>query len=268
MQKLTASYNQFTLWSTIILIIAAPAYFAFDLGLRQNYEAEKIHEEYIKKGSFLFAEFCQRCHGPNGGGLTEDPSFVGLPLNKTADMRARDNKDPFIIKTIARGRRGTVMPAWLKEEGGPLDIEDVKMLREFIRDGSHWGAYFDYTTVIAANRTWNYQTVEFDKNQRGKVPQPIDPVAAGKAVFDTPCAVCHNTTAETKIGPGLKGIMSTEGKKLPNGKDVNEENLKEWIQKGSTSYSVPAGKVPMPPYGAQVSETDLKNVIEYLKTLK
>jgi mono/diheme cytochrome c family protein len=265
MQKQTANYNQFTLWSLIVLIIVAPAYVTFDLSFRQSYEAEKIHDEYIKKGSFLYAEFCKGCHGMQGGGINEDPKYVGLPLSKTADMKARDSKDPFIVKTVSRGRRGTQMPPWLKEEGGPLDIEDVKMLRAFILDGTHWGQYFDYTSHT--HKTW-FPTTEFDKNQLAKLPPPPNPEAAGKQFFNVgPCATCHNVTAEVKVGPGLAGLFAS-GKKLPNGKDVTEDNLKEWINKGSAAtYAVPAGKVPMPPY-PDIQGKTMDDLLAYLKTLK
>ena len=78
----------------------------------------------------------------------------------------------------------------------------------------------------------------------------------GEAVFDN-CAVCHNSdSAETKIGPGLKGLFKRE--KLVNGKPVNEANVKALITEGSG---------PMPPFADAISSEDKDNVIAFLKTL-
>lgn len=57
-----------------------------------------------------------------------------------------------------------------------------------------------------------------------------DLVGAGAQVFEQTCAVCHNLTTETKVGPGLSGLFDKET--LPNGNPVNDENLAEWITNG------------------------------------
>jgi mono/diheme cytochrome c family protein len=35
--------------------------------------------------------------------------------------------------TIARGRRGTAMPAWAREAGGPLDADDMRAVVAYLR---------------------------------------------------------------------------------------------------------------------------------------
>jgi len=57
-----------------------------------------------------------------------------------------------------------------------------------------------------------------------------DLVEAGRQVFEQNCTVCHNLTAETKVGPGLQGIFGKD--QLPNGQPVNDENVKAWIRSG------------------------------------
>ncbi len=274
MQNLLTSYTKVTLWTMIILILAVPVYIAYDLFLRQPQKVEALQDEYVKKGSYLFAaNQCFTCHGYNGEG------GIGLPLNKTEDMRAREAKDPFIIKTISRGRRGTQMPVWLKEEGGPLDIEDIKALREFILDGTHWGTYFDIDPKIPdPNKPTD---CKFDPNPKARdwkdtktflaahclLPpcEEKDLVCKGKLVFNGPCLVCHNTNSETKVGPGLAGIFDKD--KLPNGKPINDESVTEWVKKGSALYKK-EGAPFMPGYGSQVGDDQIKNLLEYLKTLK
>ncbi len=277
MQKLLQDYTRVILWTMIVLLIATPLYIAYDLFWRQPQKVAAFEEEAVLRGSYEFASNqCFRCHGPNGEG------GVGLPLNKTADIRARDAKDPFIIKTISRGRLGTQMPHWLKEEGGPLDSEQIQALRAFILDGTHWGQYYDFDPKRPKEATpapGKAQEYEYDPNGKtwkptanflkdhGLLPpcEDADIACKGKLVFNLPCVACHNTNTETKIGPGLAGIMDKD--KLPNGQPVNDANLSEWIKKGSATYKK-EGAPFMPAYETQVNDNDIKNLLAYLKTLK
>jgi cytochrome c len=271
MQRLLNKYRQVVLWSIIILLIVTPIYIVYDLLFRQPQKVEAQHEEYVVKGSYEFAaNQCWRCHGVNGEG------GIGLPLNKTEDIVARDDKNPIILKTITHGRYGTQMPVWGKEDGGPLDVEQIKALREFIRDGAHWGEYFDLAPVTKDGKvdlngkTWK-RTMNYLADHNLLPPCADNDVACkGKQVFSGPCAACHNITTETKVGPGLAGIWQKAS--LPNGKPVNEANVTEWIMKGSASYktpaTAPATPTPfMPAYGAQVAPEQITQLIAYLKTL-
>ncbi len=278
MQKLLTQYTQITLWTIIVLIVAVPAYIVYDFFIRQPQKVEATKTEYVERGSYQFAaNQCWRCHGYKGEG------GIGLPLNQTQDIGKREAKSPFIYKTIARGRpstRGENMPAWHKDEGGPLDTEDIKMLREFILDGTHWGEYFDFHPVDKDNkfdpngRRWK-RTENFLAEHNLIPPPPPTAEERGKALFNSPgpCAACHNTTSETRPGieaPGLAGIYQKD--KLPNGKPVNDENLKEWIRKGSATYKPPtASSTPpfMPPYEGVINTEDkLNDLLAFLKTLK
>jgi len=266
MQRLLNEYRQVVLWSIIILLIAAPIYIAYDLLFRQPQKVEAQHEEYVVKGSYEFASNqCWRCHGYNGEG------GIGLPLNKTADIVARDDKAPFIMKTITHGRYGTQMPAWSKEDGGPLDVEQIRALREFVRDpGTHWGEYFDLAPLTKDNKvdlngkTWK-KTMNYLAEHNLLPPCADNDIACkGKLVFSGPCQACHNITTESKVGPGLAGLFQKAS--LPNGKPVNDANVTEWIIKGSASYKT-EGAPFMPPYGAQVTPEQITQLIAYLKTL-
>ena len=77
-------------------------------------------------------------------------------------------------------------------------------------------------------------------------------VEAGGAVFEQNCAVCHNLTAETKVGPGLAGLFGID--QLPNGEPFSEENLRLWIRSGG-------GAMP----GIPLDDADLDAVIAFLQ---
>jgi mono/diheme cytochrome c family protein len=81
----------------------------------------------------------------------------------------------------------------------------------------------------------------------GETPAAVEPPASpaelvevGQGVYEQNCAVCHNLTDETLVGPGLAGLFDLD--QLPNGQPVNDENLAEWITNGGGA--MPA--VPLP----------------------
>lgn len=79
-----------------------------------------------------------------------------------------------------------------------------------------------------------------------------NPAQAGMEVFSQHCSACHNTTAETKVGPGLQGLFDLSS--LPNGNPFSEGNLRDWIRSGG-------GAMP----GVSLSDQDMDALIEYLR---
>lgn len=87
-------------------------------------------------------------------------------------------------------------------------------------------------------------------------PLAAQDAAAGQEIFDTKCSVCHNADSkDKKIGPGLAGIKDG---KLPSGKEANNENMMENINKGGNG---------MPAFEKLLSEDEKASLIAYLKTL-
>ena len=85
--------------------------------------------------------------------------------------------------------------------------------------------------------------------------EPVSPeelAQAGQQVFEQTCAVCHNLTAEVKVGPGLAQLFNRD--QLPNGNPFGEENLREWIVTGG-------GAMP----GLPLTEEQLAAVVAFLK---
>jgi mono/diheme cytochrome c family protein len=93
-----------------------------------------------------------------------------------------------------------------------------------------------------------------------KAPAGKDPaaVARGKEVFQSKCSTCHYDTSDAKkIGPGLKGI-GKRGTFTVNNNKVTDESLKTWIENGDSL---------MPPFKDVIEDTQIKDVIAYVKTL-
>lgn len=82
--------------------------------------------------------------------------------------------------------------------------------------------------------------------------------AAGMKTFKTMCHMCHSTTStEREIGPGLKGLF--KNKKMPaSDRPVTEAAVREQIREGGGG---------MPPFKERLDETELADLIAYLKTL-
>jgi cytochrome c len=98
-----------------------------------------------------------------------------------------------------------------------------------------------------------------------------NPIENGRQIFQNRCTHCHSTGTEVKVGPGLAGLFSPGGPALPggieyegglpNGKEISEANVAEWIREGGSGL---IGTMP----GQFLSDTQLADLIAYLKTLK
>ena len=90
----------------------------------------------------------------------------------------------------------------------------------------------------------------------------------GQKVFSSKCVACHNITTEKKVGPGFAGIFGTE-RQLEDGSTVVADET--YIR---TSILNPASQISagypnaMTPFQGQISEEELRGIIEYIKSLK
>src|SRR5262249_35565409 len=86
--------------------------------------------------------------------------------------------------------------------------------------------------------------------------------AKGKEVFEANCAICHEVTADDKVGPGLKGISKKPAHKLSDGtehKDHSAAVLRKQI--------VECGGARRQDGGAR-SQREVDTRVAYLRSLK
>ena len=84
--------------------------------------------------------------------------------------------------------------------------------------------------------------------------------AAGQAVFQKQCAICHNAdSAEQKIGPGLKALFKKK-ELLDTHRPATEANVRLQIENGNPAKGMPA-------FDAKLSKAEIDSLIAYLKTL-
>ena len=87
--------------------------------------------------------------------------------------------------------------------------------------------------------------------------QMSDDATHGKEIFTSKCAICHNAdSTDAKIGPGLKGLYARGT--MADGSKVTDE---------SVTARIVNGKVPMPGFKDTLTPAEIKQVVEYLKTL-
>ncbi|MBM4425376.1 MAG: c-type cytochrome [Chloroflexi bacterium] len=74
-------------------------------------------------GAVVFAQNCAACHGERGEGR------IGAKLTKSWPAL---NPSAYVRETVEKGIDGTLMPAWLDENGGPLTKADIDNVSAFI----------------------------------------------------------------------------------------------------------------------------------------
>ena len=90
----------------------------------------------------------------------------------------------------------------------------------------------------------------------------------GEKVFGGRCAVCHKTSSEKLIGPGLAGIFGSM-RSFTKGKPAlaDENYLRESILNPGAKI-VQAYSNQMTPFAGTLSEEELSGLVEYIKSLK
>jgi cytochrome c2 len=90
--------------------------------------------------------------------------------------------------------------------------------------------------------------------------------AAGQALFNTKCTVCHNAApfAQRKVGPGLANLFNDPSHPtLVTGKKATAANVADILEHGASGS---IGTMPnMQANG--ISAGDIANLVAYLKTL-
>jgi cytochrome c oxidase subunit 2 len=98
------------------------------------------------------------------------------------------------------------------------------------------------------------------------------PGAAGKLLVEQKgCIACHSADGTKIVGPSYKGIYGHKVTVESNGKDreitVDDEYLKKSILDANADIVKGFPKGSMPDYKTQLSDQDVDNIIEYIKTL-
>lgn len=143
-----------------LVVASCGAYAVYDLPVRAEDQQEYMFDQAVERGALLYANNCRTCHGNQGEG------FVGPTLNR-ADWRDQDpvvlaaNKE-LLTRTLYCGRAGTVMPAWLDENGGALNERQIEWLVTFLTAPEEEDKYLD-EAGNPTNKGW-VEALEFAHN--------------------------------------------------------------------------------------------------------
>lgn len=109
------------------LIVFALGFYILNEPRRLTDSQSQILHTQLDDAMTIYAENCAVCHGLNGEGIGATP-----PLNAPGPQSM-----PFdeLYKVIARGRFDTAMPAWSKEDGGPLSDYQIDELVALVQSG-------------------------------------------------------------------------------------------------------------------------------------
>jgi mono/diheme cytochrome c family protein len=233
----------------------------------------------INRGIENYTSLCVSCHGVDGTGAVVpgmSPPLVAPALNRP-DLRPDPNdKDAyterynFVSKTIHRGRVGTPMPAWGRQDGGALLDEQVHELALLILKGE---------TMIQGKTAWaKVEEVAKEKIAHG-APEPerpsintaglSDEAIAGSRIFTGKggCVGCHNAgSGGGATGPNLAQIATVAETRKP-GMDARaylDESLR-----APQAFLVPGFGPLMPTnYGQILTPEEITQLIAFLETRK
>jgi len=151
------------------------------LGLPEQPATAQTPSPQLERGAMLYAENCAVCHGERGEGR------VGVFLRKDFPSI---NPSAFLRQTISNGVRGSVMPAWSKANGGPLDENQIDDVVAYIQ--SWTGGQFIPLPTVAPVPTGQLRPTAI----------PGDP-ARGAILYAQNCRMCHGQQGEGQTGARL-----------------------------------------------------------------
>ena len=100
----------------------------------------------------------------------------------------------------------------------------------------------------------------------------MSPADRGKALVNDAgnmCATCHSIDGSAMVGPSFKGLYGRK-EKISDGTEVSVDDayIKESIYKPAAKIVQGYGPVMPAMYEGKLSDQDVADIIEYIKTLK
>lgn len=181
--------------ATAILGIALMAYALLEPTRIEAAQAGLLDAD-LDTAMSLYAENCSVCHGLAGEGIGPNPPLA------SSDLATVDSKT--LEKIITRGLYGTSMPAWSKEDGGPLSDYQIQTLVSLIQYGD-WQMTQDRVVNLGLAPRIPF-TTEPDPAMVGQVaflPEG-ELLSAGIQVYAEQCVACHGPDGlGTPLAPAL-----------------------------------------------------------------
>lgn len=225
-------------------------------------------------GAPIYLQNCSPCHGVEGQGVDAPPLRNNQYIQTAGDQE--------VLTTVANGRAGTEMPAWLQANGGPLSEGQVADVVAYLHTLQGLPALPTATPAPPA-------PTEAPAPPGAPTPEPARPslpggpgaaaslsgdAGRGRAEFGLYCAACHgpegvqgvpNPGSDDGSVPALNPIDPTISNPDPK---VFAANVDLFVEHGS----VPAGPNPqimMPSFGdgQMLTAEQIADLIAYVMSL-
>jgi mono/diheme cytochrome c family protein len=257
---------------------------------RMQVQQRAILGASTEQGALMFLANCSTCHGKNGEGipgkgpnLNPDLFIKHFPQIKSTLGGFGGTVKDFIRLTVSAGRpiesawavaQGGYpqrMPTWGQPYGGPLTIDQVENIVNYVAAWEQTAGKAQVVVFDAAGSDLAKELPAGDAANGQKLFAQEVKMASGN---NAPCTACHSLqSGEVKVGPSLAGIADRAATR-ESGKTA-EQYIRESIQQPSVfivsddpKYQA-NGKSVMPDgLGDQMSPQDLADLIAYLQTLK
>jgi cytochrome c oxidase cbb3-type subunit III len=186
-----------------------------DFYARTETPPRPVPAEEVFDFSTLYGMPCAGCHGSDGK-LGPAP-----PLNDATFLAIVPDAE--LQRVVAEGRRGTLMPAWAQEKGGPLTARQVEILAAGIKKQKQWQG--------PAKSETDLPPYEAPGDQHAGNRE------AGAKVFGVACAGCH--------GEQGRGGMKVEGKEIGGVRDpaflalLSDQELRRFVITGRQDLGMP-----------------------------
>jgi mono/diheme cytochrome c family protein len=183
------------LLGTALIVFALGLYILSEPQRLSDSQSQILHTQ-LDDAMTLYAENCSVCHGLNGEGIGATP-----PLNAPG-LQSMPFDD--LYKVIARGRFDTAMPAWSKEDGGPLSDYQIEELVALVQSGD-WNETGDRVVNLGMAPLIPF-TTEPDPALLEAVGSLPDGATLQTAItiYAAQCVACHGADGlGTAIAPAL-----------------------------------------------------------------
>ena len=191
-------------------------------------EGVKLDSASIVYASNKYNKYCALCHGNDREGYVADfaPSLRSHSLMATTQLPTSSYN--YMRHAISYGRSGTAMAGYSKDQGGPLDGDDIDLLIHWLRETSGVKKAIEMST----------------KSINGNVSK-------GKVLYTKHCAACHGAKGEGINAPALGNPMF-----LATASDA------------FLHYAISEGRdnTPMPSFKDSLSKTEINALTAYLRS--
>lgn len=232
----------------------------------------EVTKAFLYRGQDRYNVFCTPCHGitGEGDGIIMTGKYGYVPAPSFHQDRLREASDGEIYSAIAHGVR--TMPSYATQ----VPVKDRWAIVAYIRalqvsqnasenDISRFDVDIaELQDEFTAKKQREAELAEARKPAEGDAD--ISAEAGEQLIVTNGCQACHSTDGSTIIGPSFKDLFGHDVE-LESGETVvaDEEYIHESIV--DPNAKIVKGFPPvMVPYD-YLSDSEIKSIIEYIKTL-